>query len=205
MLNSLYLKQGQDEIIKPLGFKGSIYKQMVHFLPKSEGIRSMVPCLGQSCYICELYSSLEASPGILEVLKSHFKERGTHFNIKATPIFHLPIFHLNRRNNTWDFKVLKLFDSQLESFINFLDVENLYEIGSPSNPETLIVKQEDRWNLSFSRAINVPFIVGDPLSLNQFYQAFLNYLASLQEIDTMEIRTINSYLYNLVQKVLQSY
>ena len=204
-VKNLYIRNGESATIKPLGFNGTIPKVRVHILPKVEGLNSsMIECT-DDCYICKVIEWLDSNR-LFDNVKEKFKALGTHFNIRPQNIYTLPVYHFNSFNKSWEFKVLKLFSNQFVSFVDFLEVNNLYDIGNPANQLTINIRP-DRWNYIYMKS-NIPFIMTDVSKLQSDYNKFISLLSNPENFNIKSeptyIKAVNYQFGMLIQSVVKS-
>jgi len=203
-IKALYIKDKAGATIKPLGVNGTVHKYTIHILPKIEGINiHMVECQGDNCYLCRVIDWLRSNQ-LFDKVKEKFRALGTHFNIIKQNIYILPVYHLWKNN--WEFKYIKLFGNQFINFVDYLEHNNLYEIGNPTNESTLHMIP-DRWSYIFNRG-SVPFVMTDLLKLQSDYQSFISLLSNPDNFgiksDTTLIQALNYQFANLIQNVVKS-
>ena len=202
MFKALFVRD-EGVIVKPLGFNGSVPSYTIHLLPKLEGINvSMVECQGENCYICRVVDWLKEN-NLFDVVKEKFKAFGTHFNVQKQKVYILPVYHFWNKN--WEFKYIKLFENQFISFVDYLELNNLYDIGSPTNEYTLHIIP-DRWNFRFNKG-SVPFIITDISQLQKDYNNFVYFIANSENFgiksEPTYINAINYQFGNIIQTLVK--
>lgn len=202
MIKSLFIRN-EGALIKPLGFNGNIPNFTIHLLPKLEGINaSMVECQGEGCYVCKVIEWLKEND-MFDKVKERFKSLNTHFNIHPQKIYILPIYHFWNKN--WEFKYVRLFENQFVNFVEYLEENNLYDIGSPTTEHTLHIIPE-RWRYKFNKG-SIPFIVTDIIKLQNDYKNFVYFISNSQNVgiksEPTYINAINYQFGMIVQSIVK--